>query len=89
MFRALGRLLAKSVGALRGIADLHPAVFSVSDWSSPQSPRGGAYRPHTVDVDAVDPGIQHSGASAAERRAPTARPRSAIESRLTGRTTTN
>ncbi|HET9222171.1 MAG TPA: hypothetical protein VFO07_06695 [Roseiflexaceae bacterium] len=88
MFRTLSTLLAKSVGALRGIADLHPAVFSVSDWSAPQSPRGVAYRQHTVDVHAIEPEIPHSNAGPANQR-PAARPGPTIEPRLAERTQAN
>ena len=88
MFRTLSTLLAKSVGALRGIADLHPAVLSVGDWSAPQSPRGAAYRHHALDVHALDPELPHASASPANQHA-TARPGPTIEPRLAERTTAN
>jgi hypothetical protein len=88
MFRTLYTLLAKSVGALQGIADLHPAVFSVSDWSAPQSPGGAQHRHRTADARAVAPEDQPPSPSPASRRAPTdARPWPTAESRLAERTT--
>ena len=85
MFRTLYTLLAKSVGALRGIADLHPAVFSVSDWSAPQSPGSTHYR-SPADTRAMEPEIQDPSASAASRRAPAAvQPRTTLEPRLAER----
>ena len=87
MFRTLYTLLAKSVGALRGIADLHPAVFSVSDWSAPQSP-GSTHHCSPADTRAMEPEIQPPSPSPASRRAPTdARPWPTAESRLAERTT--
>jgi hypothetical protein len=86
MFQTLYTLLVKSVGALRGIADLHPAVFSVSDWSGPQSSGGAQHRRRISDAPAMGPEIQDPSASAASRRAPAAvQPRTMLEPRLAER----
>ena len=83
MFRTLGTLLAKSVGALRRIADLHPAVFSVSDWSAPQSSGGAQHRRHIADARAIDSEVQDPSAS---RRTPAAmQPQTTLEPRLAER----
>jgi hypothetical protein len=72
-------LLAKSVGALRRIADLHPAVFSVSDWSAPESTGGAQKRYPTAELRATKPESQQATASQQApinaRPQPTAEPR--------------
>jgi hypothetical protein len=88
MFRTLYTLLAKSVGALRGIADLHPAVFSVSDWSAPQSSGNTYHHRSPANPRAMEPETQPPIASPASHRAPAdARPRPTTEPRLTKRAT--
>jgi hypothetical protein len=55
MFRTLSALLAAWVRSLRTIADLHPAVFSASDWSASQSPEGAQRRYSSADAPATRP----------------------------------
>jgi hypothetical protein len=87
MFRTLRTLLEKSVGALRGIADLHPAVFSVSDWSA-RSPGSMRHRHSPADMPAMPSETRHSSASPSSRRAPAdARPQPTVEPRLVERAT--
>jgi hypothetical protein len=83
MFQLLRTLLAKSAGALRGIADLHPAVFSVSDWSASQSSYQTQHRPSVAGMRATELEARHPSASIASRSAPAdMRPRSSVDLRL-------
>ena len=85
MFRTLSMLMSAGVRSLRAIADLHPAVFSVSNWSAPHAPAGTRqhYRPadpQTVHLEAEHPGAD-DGRLAADMR-----PRLAAEQRYAERT---
>ena len=49
MFRTLSMLMSAGVRSLRAIADLHPAVLGVSNWSAPHPPAGTRQQYRTAE----------------------------------------
>jgi hypothetical protein len=73
MFRTLAALSGAWLRSLRTIADLHPAVFSVSNWSASHTPAGARQQhrpaePQVIRLEAEPPIVDMRAQPITEQR---------------------